>query len=80
MEPHPQSTNYCCSVYMRVASIRLMDDIRAAFIRGWRLLEGGVYMYIRKYDNSCVFVRVNNMVGVRSSNKEELKLLFLILW
>ena len=78
MEPHPQSTNYCCDVYMRVASIRLMDDIRAAFIRGWRLLEGGVY--IRKYGNSCVFVRVINMVGVSSSNKEEFKLLFLILW
>ena len=54
MEPHPQSTNYCCGVYMWVASIRLMNDIRAAFNRGRRLLEGGVY--IRKYGNSCVFV------------------------
>ena len=44
MEPHPQSTHYCCGVYMRVASIRLMDDIRVAFIRGRRLLEGGVYI------------------------------------
>ena len=32
---------------MRVASVRLMDDILAAFIRGRRLFEGGVY--IRKY-------------------------------
>ena len=30
-------------VYLRAASIRLMDDIRAAFIRGRRLFEGGVY-------------------------------------
>ena len=63
---------------MRVASIRLMDNISVAFIRGRSLLEGGVY--IRKYDNSCVFVRVINMVGVSSSNNEEFKLLFLILW
>ena len=32
---------------MRAAFIRLKDDIRAAFIRGPRLFEGGVY--IRKY-------------------------------
>ena len=30
-------------VYLRAASIRLMDYIRAAFIRGRRLFEGGVY-------------------------------------
>ena len=49
VEPRPQSTNnyYCCCVYMRAAFITLMDDIRAAFIRGRHLFEGGVY--IRKY-------------------------------
>ena len=44
MEPRPQSTNYCCSIYMRAAFIRLTDDIRVALIRGRRLLEGGVYI------------------------------------
>ena len=39
MELRPQSSNYCCGVYMRAASIRLMDDIRAAFIRGRRLYQ-----------------------------------------
>ena len=29
---------------MRAASIRLMDYIRAVFIRGRRLFEGGVYL------------------------------------
>ena len=51
-EPRPQSTNYCCGVYMRAAFIRLKDDIRAAFIRGRRLFEGGVY--IRKYGTSSI--------------------------
>ena len=36
---------------MRAAFIRLKDDIRAAFIRGRRLFEGGVY--IRKYGIHC---------------------------
>ena len=43
---------------MRAASIRLMDDIRAAFIQGRRLFEGGIY--IRKYGISggfCTAVR-----------------------
>ena len=30
-------------VYLRAVFIRLMDDIRAAFIRGRCLFEGGVY-------------------------------------
>ena len=43
----PTKYYYCCGIYMRAAFITLTDDIRAVFIRGWRLFEGGVY--IRKY-------------------------------
>ena len=49
MEPRPQSTNYCCGVYMRAAFIRPKDDIRAAFIRGRRL-----YQEIR-YGHICIY-------------------------
>ena len=41
---------------MRAASIRLMDDIGAAFIRGRRIYEGGVY--IRKY---CIMELVESI-------------------
>ena len=47
----PTKYYYCCGIYMRAVFITLKDDIRAAFIRGWHLFEGGVYIrnYIRKY-------------------------------
>ena len=38
---------------MRAASIRLMDDIHAAFIQGRRLFEGSVY--IRIYGNIMLY-------------------------
>ena len=39
VKPRQQSSNYCWGVCIRAASIRLMDDIREAFILGQSLFE-----------------------------------------
>ena len=44
LKPRPQSTNYCCGVFKRAASIRLMDG---RLLDSWTIFEGDVY--IRKY-------------------------------